>query len=275
MALSRRSGRSRFTLVLLVLTSITVITLDFRGGGVIGTLRSGAADVLSPVRSAADTVFGPVGDAFSGITGYGELADENDALRARIEEMEGDQLRDADAEAELASLLELKRLSRFTDLPTVSARVIGTPVSNFEQTIQLDVGSDDDIAQDMPVVTGSGLVGRVVEVSRTRSIVRLVTDPTSSVGVRLSRSGELGVAEGVGPDRPLDLGLVDIGIAVEMSELLVTSGVDDSFFPGGIPVGTVGRVESTVGELEQEVVIEPVVDLARLRFVEVLLTGAP
>ena len=31
MAVSRRSGRSRFTLVLLVLTSITLLTLDFRG----------------------------------------------------------------------------------------------------------------------------------------------------------------------------------------------------------------------------------------------------
>lgn len=273
--MSRRSGRSRFTLVLLVLTSITVITLDFRGGGVIGSLRSGAADVLSPVRSAADTVFGPVGDAFSGITGYGALEDENDALRARIEEMEGDQVRDEDAEAELEALLELKRLSRFTDLPAVAARVIGTPVSNFEQTIQLDVGGDDGVVENMPVVTGSGLVGRVVEVSGTRSIVRLVTDPTSSVGVRLSRSGDLGVVEGVGPDRPLDLGLVDLGTAVEMRELLVTSGVDDSYFPGGIPVGRVERIESTEGELEQNVVIEPVVDLDRLRFVEVLMTEAP
>lgn len=270
--MSRRSGRSRLTLVLLVLTSVTVITLDFRGGGVIGTVRSSAADVLSPVRGAADAVFGPVGDAVSGITGYGALEDENAALRARIEEMEGDQLRDADAEAELDALLELERLGRFTDLPTVAARVIGTPVSNFEQTIQLDAGGDDGVVEDMPVVTGAGLVGRVVDVSSTTSVVRLVTDPTSSVGVRLSRSGDLGVVEGVGPDRPLDLGLVDLGTVVEVREMLVTSGVDDSFFPGGIPVGRVERVESTEGELEQEVVIEPVVDLARLRFVEVLLT---
>ena len=273
--MSRRSGRSRLTLVLLVLTSITVITLDFRGGGVIGTVRNGAADALSPVRGAADAVFGPVGDAFSGITGYGALEDENDALRAHIEEMEGEALRDVDAEAELEALLELKRLSRFTDLPTVSARVIGTPVSNFEQTIQLDVGGDDGVVEDLPVVTGAGLVGRVVDVSGSRSIVRLVSDPTSSVGVRLSRSGDLGVVEGVGPDRPLDLGLIDPGTAVEVRELLVTSGVDDSFFPGGIPVGRVERVEAVQGELEQQVVIEPVVDLRRLRFVEVLLTGAP
>lgn len=272
MALSRRSGRSRSTLVLLVLISITVITLDFRGGGLIGTVRSGAADALTPVREVADAVLGPVGDGFSGLTRYGTLEEENDSLRARIEELEGDELRGVDAEAELERLLELRGMNRFTDLPTVSARVIGTSASNFEQTIQLDAGGEDGVAEDMPVVTGAGLTGRVVDVSRTRSVVRLVSDPTSSVGVRLSGSGDLGVAEGAGPGRPLDLGLVDLTTAVAQRELVFTSGVDDSFFPGGIPVGRVERVSSVEGELEQEVVIEPVVDLARLRFVEVLRT---
>lgn len=276
MALSRRSGRSRLTLILLVLTSVTVITLDFRGpGGVIGAVRSGAADVLSPVRGAADTVFGPVSDAFSGITGYGALEDENDVLWRRIEELEGDRLRAEDAEAELKALLRVNRLDRFTDLPSVSARVVGSPISNFEQTIQLDRGSDHGIGEDMPVVTGTGLIGRVVDVSGTRSIVRLITDPSSSVGVRLSRSGVLGVLEGVGPDRLLDLGLVDLETDVRERELLVTSGVDDSFFPGGIPVGRVRRATSTEGELQQDIAVAPVVDLGRLRFVKVIQTGSP
>ena len=54
MALSRRStrlGRSRFTLLLLVLTSITVLTLDFRGSGVVDDLRGGAATVFGDRKS--------------------------------------------------------------------------------------------------------------------------------------------------------------------------------------------------------------------------------
>lgn len=270
--MSRRSGRSRPTLVLLVLVSITVITLDFRGGDLIGTLRRGAVDALAPAQGVGEAAFGAVGDAVSGITRYGPLEEENEALRARVEEIEGGALRDADAEAELEELLELQGLSRFTDLPTVPARVVGTSVSNFEQTLRLDVGGDDGVVEDMPVVTGRGLVGRVVDVSRARATVRLVTDPTSAVGVRLSASGDLGVAQGIGPDLPLELGLVDPDTEVGGRELVVTSGVDDSFFPGGIPVGHVVRAEPAPGELEQEVAIEPVVDLARLRFVEVLLT---
>lgn len=272
--MSRRSGRSRQTLILLLLASATLITLDFRGAeGVIGVLRSGADDVVSPVRSAADAVVGPVGDALSGITGHAALVDENAALRRRIAELEGAQLRDEDAEAELQALLELRGLGRFTGLPTVTARVVGAPVSNFEQTIQLDRGSDDGIGEDMPVVTGAGLVGRVVQVSGTRSNVRLITDPRSSVGVRLSRAGDLGVVEGVGPDLPLDLGLVAVGTDVAEGELLVTSGIDDSFFPGGIPVARVRQASAGEADLEQDVEAEPVADLARLRHVEVLMAG--
>ena len=273
--MSRRSGRSRSTMALLVLVSVTAITLDFRGGDVIGTLRRTAADALAPVQGATGAAAEALGDAVSGFTRYEPLEAENEALRARIEEIEGDALRERDAEAELEELLALRGLSRFTDLPTVPARVIGTSVSNFEQTVRLDVGGDDGVVEDMPVVTCTGLVGRVVDVSRARATVRLVTDPTSAVGVRLSGSGDLGVAEGVGPDRPLELGLIDPDTLVERRELVVTSGVDDSFFPGGIPVGHVVRAEPVAGDLEQAVAVEPVVDLARLRFVEVLRTAQP
>ena len=274
MALSRRSGRSRFTLVFLVLTSITVITLDFRGdgSGLVGSVRDGAADALEPVRSAAADVLSPVGDALAAVTGYGDLEDENAELRSRIAELEGEALRDESAEEELAEALALLDLGFVGDIPRVDARVVSTPVSNFEQTIELDRGSDDGIAVDMPVVTGEGLVGRVVHTSGARSTVRLLTDPASSVGVRLSRSDEVAVAEGEGPDRLLSLAFVDTAAEVDILELVVTSGLDDSVFPPGIPVGRVAAAESPSGQFQQQVEVRPVTDLSKVRLVSVLQT---
>ncbi len=274
MALSRRGGRSRLTLVFLVLTSITVITLDFRGGGegVIASLRNGAADVLAPVRDVAAGVLDPVGDALSGVTGYGALEDENASLRARIAELEGQTLRDEGAEGELAEARALLGLDFAGDIPRVDARVISTPVSNFEQTIELNQGNDDGVAVDMPVVNGAGLVGRVIHVSATRSTVRLVTDPASAVGVRLARSSELAVAEGEGPERLLSLSFVDPAAGVDILELVVTSGLNDSAFPPGIPVGRVAVADPAPGRLERLVEVRPVADLAQLRLVSVLRT---
>ena len=274
MALHRRTDRPRSTLLLLLLASLTAITLDFRGGDAVATVRSLATDVMAPVRSAAEAVLEPVGDAVSGVTGHGAVADENARLRARIEELEGDRLRSEDAEAELEALLEASGLARFTSLPTVAARVVG-PVSNLELTVQLDRGSADGVREDQPVVTGAGLVGRVVEVSRTRSAVRLVTDPASAVGARVSRTGDLGVVEGTGRDRPLMLGLLEPGPTVAGGDLLVTSGGPDSPFPGGIPLGRVTTAVQPPGALEPEADVEPAADLAHLRFVRVLLTERP
>ena len=75
MAVYRRSRRHRFVLVLLVLTSITAITLDYRGdgSGVIDTVKDAAQDAFGPVESATDSVFQPGGDFFQGVFNYDEL----------------------------------------------------------------------------------------------------------------------------------------------------------------------------------------------------------
>ncbi|MDP9452871.1 MAG: rod shape-determining protein MreC [Actinomycetota bacterium] len=272
MALSRRSGRSRLTLIFLILTSITVITLDFRGdgAGLIGSLRDGAADALSPVRSAAASVLEPVGDALAGVTAYGELEEENAALRARVAELEGSELRDESAEEELDEARRLLELELAPDVPRINARVVSTPISNFEQTIELDRGAGDGVGVDMPVVTGAGLVGRVVGVSGSRSTVLLVTDPASAVGVRLARSGELAVASGEGPEVPLSLDFVDTEADVDLLELVVTDGLDASMFPPDIPVGRVSLAEAAPGQLQRRVEVRPVAELAQLRLVSVL-----
>ncbi len=272
----RRNGRSRATLAFLVLTSITLITLDFRGQdtGIIGSVRRSAADALAPVRDAADAVLSPVGDAFSGVTDYGRVKDENARLRARVADLEGRRLRGLDAEAERKALLAQAHIDYLGSLPTVAARVVAAPVSNFEQTIELDRGTGAGVRIGMPVVTGDGLVGHVVETSGRRSIVRLITDPSSSVGVRILPSNETGIADGEGPRRDLAVGFVANGAAVKRNNVAFTSGLEggSDLYPAGIPVGRVTSASSPPGELEQRVALRPIADLAHLRFVKVVQT---
>lgn len=263
-------------MVFLVLLSVTVITLDFRGDGdgLISSLRSGAGEVLAPVRDLADGALSPVGDALSGVTGYGDLEEQNAELRAELEEVRGRELQEADAVVEARELRALLDLEWVGDLPTIAARVVSAPVSNFAETIELNRGTDHGVAVDMPVVTGAGLVGRVVQASSNRSIVRLITDPASSVGVRLVRDGEVAIAEGEGPNEPLSVGFVEITADVRKRELAVTSGIEggSDLYPPNIPVGRVSSAEKPPGQLEQDVDLEPVADLAHLRYVKVVKT---
>lgn len=259
-------------MLFLVLLSVTVLTVDSRGGGdgAVDSLREGAQDILSPVRTAGDAVFDPVGDAFRGVTGYDELEDENVRLRARLEEVEGERVRGEAAVDSLRDLRTILRIDDFTALPRVPARVVSVPVSNYEQTIELDRGTSAGVREGMPVVTGSGLVGRVVQASNRRSTVQLISDLPSSVGVVLTGSGETGVAGGRGPGEPLLLDYISAGARIEPGEVVETSGVNDSLFPPGLPIGRVGSVENPPGGIEQSVDVEPLADLERLDLVAVL-----
>lgn len=273
MAVYRRSARPRYTLLLLVLSSITVITIDYRGdsGGLIGSAKDIARDTFSPVQSAADAVFEPVGNFFQGVLRYGDLETENARLREDLASARGQVLRAETAEREQKALLELSDLDFVGDIPSVPARVVSTSPSAFELTVELDQGSSSGVLEGMPVVAGAGLVGQVVDVSSSRSVVRLLVDPKTRVGVRLATSGDVGVAAGEGARRDLTVEFIEAETGVKRGEVATTSGLQNSVYPPGIPIGQVTRWRDEPGSLRREVRLEPVVDFRRLQFVKVLL----
>jgi rod shape-determining protein MreC len=156
-------------------------------------------------------------------------------------------------------------------VPALAARVVDTSPSNFEQTVVIDRGDAVGVRKGMPVVTGAGLVGRVVSVSKKRAVVLLLTDRSFNLGVRLSSSGDTGAARGNGPDEPLNVDLVYNSTVVHRDEVVVTSGQAGAIFPCCIPVGRVRTARAVPSALQQEITIVPVVDLQRLEFVKVLL----
>jgi len=270
-ALSRRTGRSRFTLILLVLTSITALTLDFRGSGVVKGARNIAATVFNPVRDVAASIFRPVGNAWHGITDYGDLKAENDDLRQQIEQLEGDVARNENASRQLADIRAAEGLQATEDIPHVLARVVAGPVSSFEHTVQISRGAGAGIKVGMPVVTGAGLVGRVIQVTGNSATVQLMTDPDFVVGVRLVSSGEVGVATGAGEGRDLHVDSIAPDIRIPADEVVMTSEYARSILPPDIPVGRVTSATLSSDQREQLLRVEPIVDLESLSYVTVLL----
>ena len=273
MAVYRRSRRHRFFLVLLALTSVTVLTLDYRGAGdgALESVRQGARDAFAPVQSAAEWVVSPVAGFFGSVGDFGDLRSENARLRRQLDEARAEAIRGADADRERQGLLQLQGLDYAGGLDSVPARVLSTAPTNFQLTITLDRGSDARLDVGMPVVTSAGLVGRITEVSKVRSTVLLITDAQSNVGVRLANSGEPGVARGGGARNPMPLDLITTEVPVDVGEPVVTSGLERGLFPAQIPVGRVRTTSAAPGALQKEILLEPTVDLFRLEFVRVLL----
>jgi rod shape-determining protein MreC len=126
------------------------------------------------------------------------------------------------------------------------------------------------VAKGMPVVVGSGLVGRVVSVSRTRAMVLLVTDSSFAVGIRLDPAGDVGVAHGQGQGKSLSVDPLVASTPIKVGDDVTTSGLQQSIFPPQIPVGRVVSVSTEPGALLKTVRVAPVVDLRRLTFLKVV-----
>ncbi len=276
MALPNPTGRSRYTLLLLILTSVTLLTLDFRGFGPLESAREGAVDVFNPVRSAAETAFDPVADVWNEVFGDDATQREVEELRAEVERLRGQLIANTNADRLLQDVLAELDIEYVGNLDRVVAQVVSGPVGNFDDfDIEIDKGVSDGVLEGMPVVSNGGLIGRVVEAGRTRSRVRLVSDPAFTVGVRLLSQGEdgdLALARGSGLGKPLIVTeRIDPLTDVEVGEIVVTSGIDRSRYPGGIPIGIVTDVRLDEGALEQVLTVQPAADLATIGFVSVIL----
>jgi cell shape-determining protein MreC len=178
-------GRRRL-LILLVITALVLLTFDQRGNRVIDGARSGFIGVTSPLRSLARVAARPARNAWYGLTRYDNLKQENDDLRDRIEAQDGAAIA---AEAVVYENQELKSefgLPTLSEIARVKAEVISGPPSNFDQTITINQGSRKGVAVGMPVITSGGLVGRIEQVTDRQSVVRLLSDPESTVGVRFA-----------------------------------------------------------------------------------------
>jgi cell shape-determining protein MreC len=183
-ALPSLSGR-RTTIVLLALASVTLLTFDLRGSSVIDGARDTALDVTAPLRSLGHTVAQPFENAWNGVFNYSDLERENEVLREQVEAQEGASIA---AEAQIRDyqeLLEANDLPSLSEIPTVVARVVGGPPSNWELTVEINQGSKAGIRVGMAVVSPAGLVGRVTRTTENRSVVRLISDPELSVAVKL------------------------------------------------------------------------------------------
>lgn len=271
MAVTRRARPSRVTLVVLVVVSLALITVDYRGSSVLDGVRSVAWEVVSPLRGGLEAVARPFANAWHGVTDFDETKRENDRLRAELEAARGQAVAAEGAEAQLAEMSKLLGLDFVGDIPRVAARVVGFAASNFDQTVEIDTGSASGVKVGMPVVNGSGLVGTVVRVARNRSFVRLLTDASFAAGVTLPGATDNGLAKGQGVGKPLSIGLIDTKSAVTVGDVVVTSGQGGSRFPPGITVGTVRSASTSPGALEQAVTMDPAVDTERLGFVAVLV----
>jgi rod shape-determining protein MreC len=269
----RDNRRTRTVLGLLLLVSLTLVVLSLRGGG--DGARDTANGVFGPVENAASAIVRPIRDFLGSISSLGTKDQQIEDLQRRNDELTS-QLNTSDLARKRAQELDdLLRLAGAGQYRTVPSQVIAIgPAQGFAWTITIDSGSADGVKVDQNVVNGQGLVGRVVRVGPTTSVVVLLVDATATVGARIESSMEVGFLNGTGDPRALELQLLDPFAPAQVGDRLVSFGVRGGAYVPGIPLGTITEVAGTPGQLTRVAKVAPFVDPTSLDLVGVI-TQAP
>jgi rod shape-determining protein MreC len=273
-----RRRPSRGLLALLLLASLTVITLDVRGGAgsPVDPLRAGTAEVLGPVEGAVATVVRPFTSLPELVASSGDLRAEVARLEAQNAVLRGRLAGSAHARNRAAELDGLLARSARSGHALVPARVVAMgPAQSFSRTVTIDAGTSSGVFEDMTVVNSAGLVGRVIRAQRSTATVLLVVDRDSVVGGRLGSSMEVGFVRGQGSlddDGSLEFELVDRAVTVTPGDVVLTWGsARGGPYVAGVPVGRVTAVHNSPRRLAVRASLTPFVDFSALDLVGVVV----
>jgi rod shape-determining protein MreC len=267
-------NRGRLLLIVLIVTSLFLITLDLRGVQVIDGIRTGTQTALTPVQKAGSWVVSPFRTFLSDITHLGRTRNQIEKLKADNEALRQALLNRKVADAELDLLKSVLDLAGRGEFKVVGAKVISQGSStSFTQTITIDAGRKSGIRSNMTVISGFGLVGVVKIAYSNSAVVQLASDPAFRVGARIAGSQQIGILSGQGTRKGV-LQLLDNTTTVKVGDAILARGSNGGrpFVPG-VPIGEVTSVDNSAGAVTQTADVKFYANFSALGVVAVVLSS--
>jgi rod shape-determining protein MreC len=268
-----RYNPSRFlqtTIIFLVAIGIIALAL----GGFFGPISNLFGKSLTSVQQWVSVRFLAIQDFVTAPRDLAALRQRNAELESEVSRLQTQLIELQQKVAETETLAALVEFSRANPQSTYkAAAVIGRDPSPFLHYIIIDIGSSDGIRRGMPVVTSQGLVGRVDAVISNAARVQLITDPASTVNIRLQNAKADAMLSGsISGDLSLDLITQDAKVAP--GDVVLTSGLGGGY-PPDLLIGQVINVRKRETDLFQQATVQSVVDFSRLQIVLVIVDFRP
>jgi rod shape-determining protein MreC len=261
--------RNLTILALVLFAQILGLAVQVKKGTDRGTsrlIRIWAVSAITPFEKAAVYTSGWFSDTWHNYISLRSVRVQNEKLRDELERMRLEHVRMAEDASQARRLQTLLAFKEQFISQTMAAQVISTTGSEYSRGVYIDKGSKNGIKPDMPVITADGIVGKVLRVYPTSSLVLQINDPSSGAGVILEKSRLQGILKGSASGGTF-LANIMADEKIEPGERLLTSG-GDRVYPKGMPVGTVARVNPAGTFLNVEV--KPAAQLNRLEEVLVI-----
>ncbi|MEM9469699.1 MAG: rod shape-determining protein MreC [Pseudomonadota bacterium] len=263
-----------------------VIDLDFLNGRVLSTVllisscffilasiinpslfqgvRSSVSDIFVPVMKAINAPFDAAAQFVGGVSGLTNLRAENAKLQAENERLRDWYQTALMLQAENQSLQALLNVKVSQPHDYITAKVVADKANSFVKTVLVNVGTSSGVEKNQAVLSGEGLIGRVIEVGKNSARIMLLTDYNSRIPVLIEGTKQKAVLSGSNNNAPV-LKYIPEDSAVKAGNRIVTSG-DGGVFPAGLPIG---RVQTASVE---KVTIQPFSDMLNITNVRIINT---
>lgn len=265
-------------IALIAVILLSILALVTSGERTVSWFESAVGAVAQPVQTFASKASSDIIDFFQNLFNTTDADKENQQLKVYIAQLEQDLAKQEQIQKENE---RLKTLLSFTETMSTESYITATAIGKSQgiwfDVFTINAGRNQGVSKNMPVVNGSGLVGRVTDVGATWSKVMAVLDAEFSVSVMVERTRDNGMLRGLltsgGDINNLELYYLPSGSDLLPGDKIVTSGLGE-LFPKGILVGTVSEVSRVSDSSERNAIVEPAVDFSRIEEVMVVTTAA-
>ncbi len=266
---------SKYLLFILTVLCTGLMVLTFTTSALSTPLSYAAGFLVVPFEKGISKVGSYLNERTEMLQEIGHLIEENESLKQQVADLTNENIALQQDRFELTNLRQLYQLdAEYADYEKVGARVISKDSGNWYHSFIIDKGTEDGIQENMNVIAGAGLVGRITETGKNwAKVTTIVNDNVSVSGMVLSSADNLIVTGNLETyaDGLIEFSkLVDEKNQVMEGEKIVTSNISDYYLPG-ILIGYIYSLNIDPNNLTKSGLVTPAVDFSHLEEVLIIL----
>ncbi len=266
---------SKYLLFILTILCTGLMVLTFTTSALSPPLSYAAGVLVVPFEKGISKIGSYLNERTEMLQEIQNLIEENESLKQQVADLTNENISLQQDRFELTNLRQLYQLdAQYAEYEKIGARVISKDSGNWYHSFVIDKGTDDGIEENMNVIAGAGLVGRVTSVGKNwAKVTTIISDNVSVSGTVLSTSTNMVITGNLETyaDGLIEFGkMVDEKNQVVTGDKLVTSNISDHYLPG-ILIGYISSLNTDSNNLTKSGYVTPAVDFSHLEEVLVIL----
>lgn len=271
-----RKYKNRMIVIGITIILIIIIGISSSNRASPTKIERHISNILVPVEKFFYRTNRRISNFFLSIKNIGNLKEENQELKIKISQLEEENQRYENIIGKSDFLEKEYQLLANTKYNLIPAEIIGKEPGNWFERFTLDKGSKDGVKKGDTVIQAvetdtkvvqEGIVGRVVEVRDSSSIVVSIIDENSKISFKVIRTQDGGMISGSmdigGRDNRLSGYLFDSKADIMKGDKLFTSGLGGHYIKD-LYIGEILEVVKEDQDLMKSISIEPAIDFKKL-----------